>query len=118
MTGTNHYAAATSDLLSSSDCSSEDPLARYFLDRAQAHATLALVDLIREITTPLRPPGLTTVSLSEFAPAISSMAPTVGVVCTCAGLDALGNGTCAECGHSADLHQPHAGECTAVESRS
>lgn len=93
MAGVDHYAAATSDLLSSSDCSSDDPLARYFLDRAQAHATLAVVDAIR--------------GLSADSEGISVATTT----CDCEQLVPAG-AVCGNCGHHAGLHEAHEGPCT------
>lgn len=93
MAGVNHYAAATSDLLSSSDCSSDDPLARYFLDRAQAHATLAVVDAIRDLN------------------AESEGVSVATKYCDCKHLVPAG-AVCGTCGHLVELHEAHEGPCT------
>ena len=95
---TDHYEQAIRDLKSSYGDSMNDGTALWRATCAQAQATLALVDAIRDLaskTPEAGDPRTPTIATGTDAPPASGPLP----------------GQCADCGHNADVHDAEDGHC-------
>jgi len=111
----DYVAAALADI-ENANGEEAGPWTQFMLDRAQAHATLALVEVVRQLCEAITTPPAEETRAAGIPDGMFHARPASGAValrqCGCEELSPSGNGVCVGCGHLADFHEAHNGPCT------